>query len=145
MGHRRRSREIALQILYQIDISGDDIEKAIELFWMNFKHREDAKPFTLELVRGVWNFKSEIDPLIKMASKNWKLTRMSSVDRNILRTSVYEILRCDDIPYKVSINEAVDLGKKYGTEDSGAFINGILDFIVSEIEKEGISESATLP
>lgn len=145
MGHRRRSREIALQILYQIDISGDDIEKAIELFWMNFKHREDAKPFTLKLVRGVWNFKSEIDPLIKMASKNWKLKRMSSVDRNILRTSVYEILRCDDIPYKVTINEAVDLGKKYGTEDSGAFINGILDFIVSEIEKEGISESATLP
>lgn len=134
-----------MQILYQIDISGDDIEKAIELFWMNFKHREDAKPFTLELVRGVWNFKSEIDPLIKMASKNWKLKRMSSVDRNILRTSVYEILRCDDIPYKVTINEAVDLGKKYGTEDSGAFINGILDFIVSEIEKEGISESATLP
>lgn len=134
-----------MQILYQIDISGDDIEKAIELFWMNFKHREDAKPFTLDLVRGVWNFKSEIDPLIKMASKNWKLSRMSSVDRNILRTSVYEILRCDDIPYKVTINEAVDLGKKYGTEDSGAFINGILDFIVSEIEKEGISESATLP
>lgn len=144
MGHRRQSREIALQILYQTDITGDDIEKTIELFWMNFKHREDAKPFTLELVRGVWNYKSEIDPLIKMASKNWKLSRMSSVDRNILRTSVYEILRCDDIPHKVTINEAVDLGKKYGTEDSGAFINGILDFIVSEIEKEGISESATL-
>lgn len=144
MGHRRQSREIALQILYQTDITGDDIEKTIELFWMNFKHREDAKPFTLELVRGVWNYKSEIDPLIKMASKNWKLSRMSSVDRNILRTSVYEILRCDDIPHKVTINEAVDLGKKYGTEDSGAFINGILDFIVSEIEKEGIAESATL-
>ncbi len=69
---------------------------------------------------------------------------MSSVDRNILRISVFEIIHCDDIPYKVTINEAVDLGKKYGTEDSGSFINGILDYIVSEIGKEGITEPATL-
>jgi N utilization substance protein B len=143
MGYRRRSREIALQILYQIDLTGDDIERAIELFWMNFKHREDAKPFTLELVRGVWNHRSEIDSLIETASRNWKLSRMSSVDKNILRISVFEIIHCDDIPHKVTINEAVDLGKKYGSEDSGSFINGILDFIVSEIVKEGILEPAT--
>ncbi len=145
MGHRRRSREIALQILYQVDMTGDDIDKALELFWRNFKHREDVKPFTIELVKGVWNYRSDIDPLIEMASKNWKLSRMSSVDRNILRISVFEILHCDDIPYKVTINEAIDLGKKYGTEDSGAFINGILDFIVSEIGKEGSPEPVTLP
>jgi len=80
-------------------------------------------------VEGVLQHKDEIDQFIERFSNNWKISRMSRVDRNIMRIAVFEILYCDDIPFKVSINEAVDLGKRYGTEESGAFINGILDSI----------------
>jgi N utilization substance protein B len=134
MGYRRRSREIALQILYQIEITEMDVDEAIDLFWKNFKYKEEAKPFTLELVYGVCKHRKEIDAILDRSSKNWKLSRMSVVDRNILRMALYEILYLGhDIPFKVTINEAIDLGKKYGSEDSGAFINGILDSIVLEL------------
>jgi len=81
------------------------------------------------LVEGVINHLDEIDTLIHSSSKNWKISRMPVVDRNIMRIAVYELLYCPDIPAKVSINEAVDIGKKYGTRDSGAFVNGVLDRI----------------
>jgi N utilization substance protein B len=80
-------------------------------------------------VEGVIQYQNEIDQFIKRVSSHWKINRMSRVDRNIIRIAVFELLYCDDIPFKVSINEAVNLGKKYGTEESGAFINGILDSI----------------
>lgn len=146
MGYRRLSREIALQILYQIEMTQSDVEEAIKLFWNNFKYRQEAKPFSLELVYGVCNHKAEIDALLERSSKNWKLSRMSLVDRNILRIALYEIIyRGDEIPFKVAINEAIDLGKKYGSEDSGAFINGVLDSIVTELRKKAIQENVSLP
>jgi N utilization substance protein B len=90
------------------------------------------------LVSGVLGAKDQIDALVERFSQNWKIDRMSSVDRNVMRIAVYEMLYCDDIPPKVSINEAVDIGKKFGTQDSGAFINGIMDSIRGELEKEGV-------
>jgi N utilization substance protein B len=94
----------------------------------------NSKPtdFFLQIVNGVSNSYSEINDLIKKASKNWTINRMSVIDRNILRIGIYELIYCEDIPAKVTINEAIDISKKFGTKDSGAFINGILDKINKE-------------
>ena len=129
MGNRRRSRELAMQVLFQIDINGDDSKEAVELFCGHFEVPKRAKPFFFKLVDGVRACRNEIDRLIEQFSDNWKISRMSGMDRNIMRVAVYEMLYCDDIPAKVSINEAIDIGKKFGTEQSPAFINGILDGI----------------
>lgn len=110
--------------------------EAVELFCKHFGVSKNVKPFFLRLVLGVREFQHEIDSLIERFSENWKLSRMSRVDRNVIRIAVYELLHCDDIPPKVSINEAIDIGKRYGTEDSGAFINGVLDGVRISLEKE---------
>ena len=137
MGGRRKSRELALQILYQIDVNHESPRSALDLFWWNFKSWEDHREFTERLVEGVCEYRKEIDTIIKKHSENWKLERMPRVDRNVLRLAVYEIFYCHDIPFKVTINEAVDLGKKYGTEKSGSFINGILDSVSISIHGDG--------
>ncbi len=139
MGIRRRSRELAIQALFYMDISKNDSQETVELFCDNFVHSKNAIPFFLELVNGVIDYRSEIDYIIERFSSNWKIGRMSCVDRNIIRLAVYELLFCNDIPSKVSINEAIDVGKKFGTEESGAFINGILDSIRIALEKEEIN------
>jgi len=139
MGNRRRSRELAMQALYQMEMNQDHSKEAVELFCKHFGVTENVKPFFLRLVEGVKKVQHEIDPLIKSFSENWKISRMSRADRNIMRIAVYELLYCDDIPSKVSINEAIDIGKKFGTEDSGPFINGILDSIRISLEKENQS------
>jgi N utilization substance protein B len=136
MGNRRRSRELAMQALFQIEMNQDHSREALELFCKHFGVTKNVKPFFLRLVEGVKEFQHEIDPLVERFSKNWKIGRMSRADLNIMRVAVYELLYCDDIPSKVSINEAIDIGKKFGTEDSGAFINGILDSIRISLEKE---------
>jgi len=136
MGNRRRSRELAMQALYQMEMNQDHSIEAVELFCKHFGVTKNVKPFFLRLVEGVMKVQHEIDPLIKSFSENWKISRMSRADRNIMRIAVYELLYCDDIPPKVSINEAIDIGKKFGTEDSGPFINGILDSIRISLEKE---------
>ncbi len=134
MGTRRRSRELAMQVLFQMEVNSKDSNEAIELFCRHFRVPRDARPFFLQLVEGVSEFQDEIDRLIESFSSNWKISRMSGVDRNIMRVAIYELLYCEDIPPKVSINEAIDIGKKFGTEDSGGFINGIMDSIRMSIE-----------
>lgn len=134
MSSRRRSREMAIQVLYQVDMAQSDIAEALRLFCEHFKAPESIRDFAIELVQGVHVHREEIDPLIKRFSEHWRLERMPAVDRNILRLAIYELIYRPDIPAKVSINEAVDLGKKYGSEDSGSFINGILDRIRLHLE-----------
>ena len=141
MGGRRKSRELALQVLYQIDVSLDDPRYALDLFWGNFQTWEDSRQFTERLVEGVCKYRKEIDKTIKKYSENWKLDRMPRVDRNVLRLAVFEIFYCHDIPFKVTINEAIDLGKKFGSEKSGSFINGILDSISIGIYGDGTKKS----
>jgi len=133
MGKRRRSRELAIQVLYHLEFSKDDPAMAFDLICDDFGAPEDIKPFSKELVLGVCVYLEGLDRLIDEASKNWRLERIAKVDRSILRLGAYELLYRDDIPPKVSINEAVDLGKKFGTEESGAFINGVLDKIYSTL------------
>lgn len=141
---RRLSREIALQVLYQMDMTGTSPEEALPLYYELVEIEEDPeikapealRPFAERIARGVHLHRSEIDEMIMSASENWRLERMSVVDRNILRLSLYEMLHCSDIPPKVSINEAIDLGKSFGSVDSGAFINGILDHFLPRIAEE---------
>ncbi|HBT20441.1 MAG TPA: transcription antitermination factor NusB [Peptococcaceae bacterium] len=134
---RRKSREKALMALYQADISEIEIEKALEnVFTYNgsdFRIREFAK----WLAYTTWENRDKIDSYISKYSIGWKMERLANVDRNILRIAICEMLYGADIPYKVSIDEAVELAKKYSTEKAAAFINGILDSVKRELEKEG--------
>jgi N utilization substance protein B len=149
MGTRRRAREFALQILYLLDaqeLAGASDEQAMALFWRNFaatgegdEPRDDdpeARGFAEKLVRGVRQHQSELDGLIQKASKNWRLERMARVDRNLLRLALYELKYADDVPAKVAINEAIEIAKRFGTAESSAFVNGILDRCREELGKK---------
>jgi N utilization substance protein B len=138
MGNRRKARELALQALFYMDIRQQFSKEMLDWFYTSFIPSKKSPPFFNHLVEGVTREISEVDATIIRFSSNWKMNRMSCVDRNILRIAVYEMLFCDDIPSKVSINEAIDVGKKYGTEESGSFINGILDSIRRALEAGGI-------
>lgn len=131
MGIRRRAREIALQVLYQLDIGRGDPGEVLNLYWENFRPSQKAREFCQRLIEGVRRSQDQIDPLIEENSENWSLKRMAMVDRNILRLATFELLHCPDIPFKVTLNEAIELAKRFGADDSPAFINGILDKIHS--------------
>ncbi|MHC4932014.1 MAG: transcription antitermination factor NusB [Planctomycetota bacterium] len=134
MRKRTRSRELALQILYQADARGPEARDEFDAFLAREAAGDDAevRSFALELVEGTLRAQSEIDKIITSAAQNWHLSRMAIVDRNILRMAIYEMVHVPDIPAKVSINEAIELGKRYSTQQSGSFINGILDRIRRE-------------
>jgi len=131
MGDRRQARELALQALFFFDMDKSDPDQSLEVFCANNEEKltQEVKPFFLDLVKGVVENSAQIDALLNKYSKNWKLSRMPVVDRNIMRMATFEFLKCPDIPTSVTINEAVEIGKSYGTRDSGSFINGVLDRI----------------
>ena len=129
MHQRRKAREIALQVLYELDVLMIDVQEGMELFWNHFDAPEESRVFASLLIKGAWKNRIEIDSLISSCSEHWTISRMSKVDKNILRMAVYELMHCDDIPPKVTLNEAIDLGKMFGSENSGSFINGILDAV----------------
>jgi len=148
MGTRRRAREFALQILYQLDVQEQlSDEQALGMFWRNFAATAEAEgamaadlgdiqPFAEKLVRGVREHLVELDAQIQGASKNWRLERMARVDRNLLRLALYELKHVEDVPAKVAINEAIEIAKRYGTNESSAFVNGILDRCREELGKK---------
>jgi len=123
-----------MQALFYIDMRQGDPAEMLEYYCRCFPVSKSAYPFFKKLVHGVLSQKARVDEIIEQYSNNWKISRMPCVDRNIMRIAVFELIYCPDIPSKVSINEAIDVGKKFGTEDSGAFINGILDSIRIAIE-----------
>jgi transcription antitermination protein NusB len=127
---------MALQILYQIDMAGQDPERALALFWENFERKPEAKDFVVDLVEGVWREREKIDKLIADSAEHWRLGRITRVDLNILRVATYELLCCPDTPTNVSINEAVEVARRYSTDDSPPFINGILDRIATVLGKK---------
>jgi len=132
MGNRHRARECALQMLYQLDFNDTEVEMLKGLYWRSHEVADDIRSFAELVLQGVLQKRPQIDDLISGTSENWTLERMSAVDRNILRLAVYELLFIPDVPRNVTLNEAVELGKKYGAEDSGAFVNGILDRIAKD-------------
>jgi N utilization substance protein B len=134
LASRRKSRELALQILFELDLNQVDVQKAIEQFWKTFEFSKDLREFSERIVEGVSQHREEVDQLIKKHAKNWSLSRIDRVDRNILRAAIFELTHCPDIPPKVAINEAIELSKKFGSEKSPSFINGILDKVAQEIK-----------
>lgn len=138
MRKRSLAREFAVQILYQIDITKDEHAHALDSFWVSHseeKTDDEIKGFTAELVRGVIEHLPDIDNNISQYAANWQLKRMAFVDRNVLRLGCFELMFRSDIPPKVSINEAVELAKKYSGPEAGKFVNGILDKIKQEIKR----------
>jgi len=158
MGKRREARERAVQFLFQHDLNPpEDLGGALEEFWQtqraaaiaeekgpaNWGQPHELPPPTAEeaetrlfadpLIRGVIEHRDAIDERIKTHTKNWEFHRIAAVDRNIMRLAIFEMLHRDDIPPVVSINEAVDIAKKFSTQDSGKFVNGILDKIKGEV------------
>ena len=127
--NRRRAREYTLQMLFQVEFSGKDRLSFPDDFWVGKEDSEDLKSFTQELFRGTSGHQEEIDAIIQGAADNWDLKRMAAVDRNILRFAVYEIVYRADIPSAVTINEALEIAKKYSSQESAPFINGLLDKI----------------
>ena len=130
MRKRTKAREYALKILYAVDITGEDPEKCIEIFWKdNDEPNKEIVEFTNAVVLGFHKNRELIDKVITAHTTNWQLKRMAVIDRNVLRAATYELLFCEDVPPKVAINEAIDIAKKYGDKDSGSFVNGVLDKI----------------
>ena len=130
MGSRHQSRERALQILFQYDIHGKP-GVWLEEFWKQCKSADEVKVFTERLVAGVLEHKRELDTLIGKYATNWKISRMQVVDRNILRLGAYELLWLDDVPAKVTVNEAIELAKDFGDDEAAKFVNGILDKVLA--------------
>lgn len=140
MGARRVARERALQALYQLEVApAASPSEALETAWAASADEGPRDPeghqFALELVQGVREKGGELDPLIEAHSQNWRLDRMTRIDRNVLRLGVYELKFRSDIPRNVTINEAVELGKRFGNESSSAFVNGLLDRIAQALGK----------
>jgi len=133
---RSRCREWALQFLYQAEFSRQRRPEDLSRFWSHFQKEEEPPAYLLELALGVSSHLDELDGLIARHSEHWRLERMTVVDRNLLRLAIFELLYQPEIPPKVVINEAVELAKKYGSEASGAFVNGILDQIRAALGRE---------
>ena len=126
MGARHSGREAALQMLFQIEASGVRAEEASRLFWRNFEAEPEGRAYADDAARGVEEKLADIDEKIRQASTHWRLERMARVDRNILRLGTWELAYRPDVPRAVILDEAVELAKEFGTEDSGAFVNGVL-------------------
>lgn len=131
MRKRTYARECALKILYQIDLTNNSVDEALDSFWSYCEEKDDMqlKEFVAVLVNGARENLKTIDAEISHFALNWQMHRMPVVDRNILRLAAFELLYLSDIPAKVSINEAIELAKKYGDKDSGKFVNAVLDKI----------------
>ena len=137
MGKRRSSRELALKFLYQSELNAGNIDEQMRFFLERSSSQDEVEAFMMELVKSTLKQIKEIDEIIHKVSDNWVLDRMTVIDRNILRMGTCELLFSFSTPPKVAINEAVDIAKKYGNEDSPEFINGILDKIYKEIGQKG--------
>jgi N utilization substance protein B len=137
MGFRRKARELALQLLFQMEFNPVRGEELLRAFWREHEAAPQVKEFAELLVRGVLDHLPEIDKLIEEKAEHWTPDRMATVDRNILRFAVFELHYLKDIPVRVSINEAIEVAKRFGNQESGAFINGILDRILKEMSEKG--------
>jgi N utilization substance protein B len=142
MGLRRQARERAVQALYQLDsndtLATGHIGEALRVFWQSLEPAEpEVEALAAPLIEGVLNNLSELDRAVEQVSVNWRVSRMAKVDRNVLRLGAFELLHRPDVPPKVAINEAIDIATRYGSEDSGAFINGILDKIAQRVAPGG--------
>ena len=135
MGKRRKARESTLQILFQLEFDNTQPEKVIDSFWKNRRATKEIKEHCRWLVEGVTSHRENIDRLIQSVSANWRISRMAIVDRNVLRMAVFELLHEESLAPAIVINEAIEIAKKYSSEEGANFVNGILDAVRKEIQK----------
>jgi N utilization substance protein B len=135
MGNRRKGREAALQLLFLSDLSGEYTDRIGANFWEENPTDDETRDFAQRLLQGTLAHLTAIDECVAKSSAHWKLHRMAAVDRNVLRLAIFELNHCPDIPVKVTLNEAIEIAKKFGSEESGAFVNGILDQIAKTVKK----------
>ena len=133
MSARRKGRELALQVLYQLEMSGDASEQALRTFAESFEHSPQARAFGEDLVHGVLAQREQIDTCIAAASEHWRLERLSRVDANIIRVAVYEMTTPPALPLEIAINEAIEVARKFGTSESPTFVNGVLDQVAKNL------------
>ena len=144
---RSRARDAALQYLYQVEVNSRHTQETLDSFLVHFIDDESVKPYAMDLVAGVLNNLQAVDSLIERATSNWRVSRMTRTDRNILRIAAYEIAIRKDIPYKVAINEGVELAKRFGSDKCPSFANGVLDkvwMLVSDTVKKAATEEESL-
>jgi transcription antitermination protein NusB len=145
MGARTTAREAALQMLFAIEASDADPDSAIRDFWREVPGDAEGRVYADQVVRGVRSALPELDTLLSRASKNWRLERMTRVDRNVLRLGAWELAHQPDVPRAVALDEAVELAKRFGAEESGPFVNGVLDRVADELGRKGAGEPAEEP
>ena len=133
MGARTGGREAALKMLFALEASQTDLDTAIGLFWREFGGDPETRPYADESVRGVLDQRDDLDETIRIASDNWRIERMTRVDRNVLRLGTWELKYKTDVPRAVILDEAIELAKRYGSEESGAFVNGVLNQIAENL------------
>jgi len=133
MGRRRKARESALQILFQLEFDATHVKKKIDQYWKAKKPSKGIKDYSTWLIKGISTHKKEIDNIIQATSDHWRISRMALVDRNILRIAVFEILYEKDIAPAIIINEAIEIAKRYSSEEAAAFVNGVLDAVKKKI------------
>lgn len=129
MGKRRKARESTLQILFQLEFNHHHPESTIKQYWENRKVSEEVREYSNWLVNGIISHQKEIDNVIQSVSEHWRLSRMAVIDRNILRMAVFELLFEENIAAAIVINEAIEIAKKYSSDEAATFVNGILDAI----------------
>jgi N utilization substance protein B len=134
MGTRRKARESALKMLYAWEVNRLPPALVVEQFWKYYEPEQEGREFADRLFIGTAEHLEELDRLIQQASIHWKLNRMAAVDRNLLRLAAYELFYLDDVPKRVTLNEAIEIARRYGTDDSWAFINGVLDNLAQTVK-----------
>lgn len=135
MGKRRKARECVLQILFQLEFANDDLEEILKDYWAHQRVPAEVREYSEWLVKGICQHKPEIDRTIQQASRNWRLDRMATVDRNILRIAVFEMLFEKTLAPPIVIDEAIEIAKKYSGQEAGVFVNGILDGVYRNLQK----------
>ena len=133
MGARTSGREAALKMLFGLEATSDDVEQAISTYWREFGGDAESRSYAEEAVRGVMADREGVDRVVREASEHWRLERMTRVDRNLLRLGTWELRSRPDVPRAVVLDETVELAKRFGGEESGAFVNGVLDQIAERL------------
>ncbi|MDD4889528.1 MAG: transcription antitermination factor NusB [Phycisphaerae bacterium] len=144
MNIRRRARELALQALFQFDVQGEPFAEELDGFLRDSTDQLDVRHFARKLAHGAWERRAEADAILNKLTVRWSIDRMAIADRNILRMGIYQLLHCPEIPARVVINEAIELGKRYSTVESPQFINGLLDAANKDIGRKEPEPSAEL-
>ncbi|MDD5459052.1 MAG: transcription antitermination factor NusB [Phycisphaerae bacterium] len=140
MDRRTKARELAMQVLYQMDVQGEDVLEHLDSFLIESGADDMVRGLAAKWTRGAWKELSDCDEMIRSASIKWNINRLCAVDKSILRLSVYQLQRCPEIPAKVVINEAIELAKKYSTAQSPGFVNGVLDSVMKKLDQGGVEK-----